>query len=213
MSPQIPRPRSSGHTQVGLGVIEARNGNGDITPPSGIDLETLSQMGGEAGVMYLGEQVKRLADEEHRAHAVIARAAAHAELAEQSADNANEAIRAVRDEVEGIKLALLGEVLPALQRQASHVERIVELQKAVVALDQRLGQPPGKLDQRASQVGELTASEIADLEREGTGLFAVVGRIVANQARLIKRVGFGAAAAAAGAPLAVEVVKWLLGGG
>lgn len=208
MSPQIPRPRSSGHTQVGLGAVEARNGNGDITPPSGVDLETL-----EAGVMYLGEQVKRLADEEHRAHTVIARAAAHAEMAEQSADNANEAIRAVRDEVEGIKLALLGEVLPALQRQASHVERIVELQKAVVALDQRLGQPPGKLDQRASQVGELTASEIADLEREGTGLFAVVGRIVANQARLIKRVGFGAAAAAAGAPLAVEVVKWLLGGG
>ena len=213
MTTQIPRPRSSGHTQVGLGVIEARNGNGDITPPSGIDLETLSQMGGEAGVMYLGEQVKRLADEEHRAHAVIARAAAHAELAEQSADNANEAIRAVRDEVEGIKLALLGEVLPALRHVQPMQTRVVELQRAVVALDERLGQPPGKLDQRASQVGDLTADEIAALEREGSGLFAVVGRVVANQARLIKRVGLGAAAAAAAAPVAVEVLKAIFGGG
>lgn len=212
MSPQIPRPRSSGHTQVGLGVVEARNGNGDITPPSGVDLETLSQMGVEEGVLYLGEQVKRLADAEHKAHTVIAKAAAHAELAEQSADAASEDLRAIRDDLESLKLALLGEVLPALRHVQPTLERVVELQKAVVGLDQRLGQPPQKLDQRSSQVGELTAAELTELE-QGTGLAGVAGRLVAGQARLAKRVGLGAAAAAAAAPVAVEVLKAIFGGG
>jgi hypothetical protein len=169
-------------------------------------------MGVEAAVVYLGEQVKRMADEEHRAYAVTARAAAHAELAEQSADAAREDLRQVREEIESLKLALLGEVLPALRHLPPLQTRVVELQRAVVALDERVGQPPGKLDQRASQVGDLTAAEIAELERDGTGLAGVLGRTVAAQARLIKRVGIGAATAAAAAPIAVELIRTIFGG-
>jgi hypothetical protein len=208
---RIPPPRPSGHTVVGLGLVEARNGNGESTPPSGIDLDTLGQMGLEAGVMYLGEQVKRLADEEHRAHTVIARAAAHAELAETSADRNGERLRELQSDVDTIRAALLGEVIPALERQSKALARIVELQAAVVALDARLGQPPTKLDQRSSQVGELTAAELTELE-QGTGLAGVVGRLVAGQARLAKRVGIGAGVAAAAAPVAIELVKYVFGG-
>jgi hypothetical protein len=213
-----PPQRPSGHTVVGLGAVEARNGNGhrdreeSPTPPSGIDLDTLGQMGLEAGVMYLGEQLRRMADEEHRSHSVIARAAAHAELAETSADRAVERLRELQGDVDTMRAAMLGEVIPALERQSKALARIVELQAAVVALDTRLGQPPTKLDQRSSQVGELTAAELTELE-QGTGLAGVVGRLVAGQARLAKRVGIGAGVAAAAAPVAIEVVKYLFGGG
>ncbi len=211
-----PPPRPSGHTVVGLGVVEARNGNGHRddtpTPESGIDLETRGNMGVEEGVLYLGEQMRRLADEAHKAQLVTARAAAHAELAETSADRNGERLRELQGDVDTLRAAMLGEVIPALEKQNKALARIVELQAAVVALDVRLGQPPTKLDQRSSQVGELTAAELTELE-QGTGLAGVVGRLVAGQARLAKRVGIGAGVAAAAAPVAVELVKYLFGGG
>lgn len=227
-----PRPRPSAHTQVGLGAVEAGNGN-DATPPSGIDLNALSKMGVEGGVLYLGGQIDRVADDLHREYSelrasqrrkhaenqetiarlehVSSRAAAHAELAEQAADSTLDAVHALREELDSVKLALLGEVLPALRHVQPTLERVVELQRAVVALAEQLGQPPQKLDQRSSQIGELTAEELVELE-QGTGLAGVVGRLVAGQARLAKRVGIGAAVAAASAPVAVEIIKAIFGG-
>lgn len=82
-------------------------------------------------------------------------------------------------------------------------------------LEKLVGKPPKKLESRASHAGELTAQELSDLER-GTGLAGVVGRLVAGQARLARKVAIGSALgagiAAGGAPVLVDLIKQLFGG-
>lgn len=76
-------------------------------------------------------------------------------------------------------------------------------------LDERMGQPPVDIERR-SQQGEHTPEELAALE-QGTGLAGVVGRLVAGQSKLTKRVGLVTVVGASVTPAIIEIIK-LFGG-
>ena len=123
---------------------------------------------------------------------IVERAAVHADRAATKAEDAFAAVGRV-----------LGEASVTRELAAGAV-------RDVAAVREIVGTPPVDLT-RASQVGEHTAEELAQLER-GTGIAGVVGRLVAGQSRLGKRVAIGAGISAAAAPIMVEIVKAIAGG-
>lgn len=174
-----PPPRPSGHTVVGLGAVEARNGNGHRdetpTPPSGIDLDTLGQMGLEGGMLYLGEQLKRLGDERRLDRSLIERSAMHSEMAANRADAAKEEVKALRGDVAGIRLVIEGDVMPSIKAIAKRV--------GAVEKGPREGSHP-QLEQLASLAVEDATTEVrrrrAQLEEEA----AARALRIANRARM-----------------------------
>lgn len=117
----------------------------------------------------------------------------------------------VRGEVRMLRLRISRLVDEAATKTAvRHLAGEVDDVKAtVMRIDSALGRPPQKLEQRASQ-SEYTPAELVELE-QGTGLAGVVGRLVAGQARLNRRVAIGAILGSAAVPLIAELLR-LLGG-
>lgn len=182
---RIPPPRPSGHTAVGLGAVEARNGghvidpreerDEAITPRSlELDVEALRGLAGDddasrSAVDYLAGQLRALRETVTRQDGTLAATARHAHGAEQAVarleDKAEERHKEVLTAISGVSGAL-GDVAAK-----------------VVDLDLQIGKEPEKVDlMRASQVGNLTAAELTQLE-QGTGLKGLVGRLVAGLAR------------------------------
>lgn len=229
MSQRIPPAKGPAQTMVGLGAAEyAHNGNGhrdeSPTPPSGITLPPeLRMMSPQELALYAIEQVRETRDE-------LIRHDANRKALDERRDGKIDAlisdVRSVlassrtRDEA---LFGLLG--LPALVETlaastVANQEAIVAIagklestEEKVDALDKRIGLPPEKIDLgRASLVKEHTAEELTAMEREGTGLFAVVSRLVAGQSRMAKRVAIGAGLSAAATPVLIEIVKAIAGG-
>lgn len=90
-------------------------------------------------------------------------------------------------------------------------KQLDELQGQLLTVAGVLGRAPAKLDSRVSQTGQLTAEEIAELER-GTGVAGVVGRLVVGQDKLVRRTGAvagGVATAGASPAWLPDVVEFL----
>lgn len=113
----------------------------------------------------------------------------------------------------------LSSALASLQQETiSHRAALAEttmetgiLRSSVTALNERVGVPPDKFEARISQIGQLTASELSDLERNGTGLFAAVAKNSAHISRIMSRVAIITVASTAAVPIVAEVIKFLVG--
>lgn len=109
---------------------------------------------------------------------------------------------------------ILEERFDRFEERTSHVvagltRKLDETQSAVSRLEARpdhtiaighivevLGTPPQKIDVlRASQIGQLTAAELTELER-GTGVQGMIGRLVAHDVRVAQAAGKAAGVAA-----------------
>lgn len=183
---RIPLPRPSGHTVVGLGAVEARNGGHAIDPREEhdeavtprsmeIDTESLRGLAGNdedarrGSVDYLAGQLREMREEIARQGTLSAATARHTHGAER-------AVVQLETKAEERHKELLG----ALKGVS---DAVGDLAGQVVNLDLQIGKEPEKIDlTRASQVGNLTAEELTQLEH-GTGLKGLVGRLVAGLAR------------------------------
>jgi len=224
-----PPPRPSGHTVVGLGAVES-NGNGrhdreeSPTPPSGFSLPPeLRMMSPQELALYAIEQVRETRDELIRHDA---NRKTHDERRDGKIDALISDVRALMAATKTRDEALFGLLgLPALVETlaaatVANQEAIVAIagkveatEDKLSALDERIGLPPEKIDLgRASLVKEHTAAELTAMEQEGTGLFAIVARLVAGQSRMAKRVAIGAGLSAAATPVLIEIVKAIAGG-
>lgn len=217
-----PPPRPSGQTVVGLGAVEHRATNRidsredrdeAITPQSGTDMAELHGLlsGDERSqvkaLFWISSQIGELRAELQRCDVVTGRAAAHAEHAERFAEATGMKVGAMAGDLASVSQALMTEVIPRMHQ-------LDDIASALARLEERLGDPPHAIDlSRASLVREHTAAELTAMEREGTGLFAVVSRLIAGQSRLWRRVAIGAGVSAAAAPVAIEIIKALIGGG
>lgn len=212
----IPPSRESGRTLVGL---EAPS---DVTPPSGIDLpRDLRQMTTHQLALYAIEHGKETRENFMR----LDRERRERERQRVKAEEERRKAYLQREiERDGRIDGLITDVREAVQlmraKDAALDEsdgKFLELAGRVATLTTALGQPPQKLETRASQVGELTAAELTELE-QGTGLAGVVGRLVAGQKRLERRVGLAAAlgsiaaSSPSWAPAAVDLVTKIFGG-
>lgn len=117
------------------------------------------------------------------------------------------ASQAKRDEAQAKRDEALFALLPIPARIAT-VEALAK------DLDERVGQAPNKLTERASLTRELTATEYVELER-GTGLAGVTGRLVAADRRLAARIGLVAVVASTVPQVALVLlaeghVAWIL---
>ena len=170
-----PRPMSS-VTSVGIGAVEESplpRDREQITPPSGTQQQTALRQG----------DVSLILTEIHRIEAKV--------------DATITDLRATRAAVNGTALQLSDERstqrdarlramdrLDAIDRTVAGLsEAVGSVGAAVIRIEAAVGQPPQKINiARASQQHELTAAELTALE-QGSGLFGVVGRLVANDAR------------------------------
>lgn len=178
----------------------------DLTPESGTDLtdlQALSRMTTSEYLLYLANQVREVREQLQRTQIAATKACAASHMAERHADANREGIRVLREDVESLKLAVLGELIPVARRSRERLD----------ALEDKIGSPPHTIDiGRASLVKDHSAAELTAMERDGTGLYAVVSRLIAGQSRMSKRVAIGAGVSAAAAPVIIELVKTLIGG-
>lgn len=210
-------PRDSSRTLIGL---EAPSS--DVTPPSGIDLpRDLRSMTTHQLALYAIEHGKETREnftrldrerrdrERERIAAEEKRRKAYLERENERDGKVDAMIRDVRAAVK-----MMREKDAAADHRAG---QLLAIDGRVASLTSVVGKAPQKLETRASQVGELTAAELTELE-QGTGLAGVVGRLVAGQKRLERRVGLAAAlgALAAGspswAPPAIDLLSRIFGG-
>lgn len=215
---KVPPPRPSSETMIGLGVSEVMGRRVDqSTPPSGTSIPPeLRMMSTQELALYAIEEV-RASREELMRH--DANRKAHDDKRDGKIDALISDVRSLmastrtRDEA---LFSLLG--MPALieslaNSTVANQEAIVAIAIKAEAIDVRLGSPPEKIDlNRASLVKDHTAEELTAMERDGTGLFAVVSKLVAGQSRMAKRVAIGAGVSAAAAPVLIEIVKAIAGG-
>lgn len=100
-------------------------------------------------------------------------------------------------------------------QHAELVRTVAQLASTVAAVNDRVGVPPEKFEARVSQVGNLTADEIADLEKNGSGLYGAVSKNSAAIDKLLKRVAYVTAATTAataiGSQLLPELIKFFAG--
>lgn len=188
-----PRPRESGRTITGLGVDEIRHRdrgarNGD-TPPSPISLDDYTRDVGDGPPTPRDDVTATLAradvdlilEEIHRA--VDARKEETAALRIDLTSKVDACI----DEVRAVSKAQQEQASSQAKRDEA-LFALLPIPARVEAIETTLGRAPGKLAERASQVGEKTAAELADLE-SGTGALGAIGWLVAGQSRLLARVG------------------------
>jgi chromosome segregation ATPase len=189
-------------TRVGLGVAETRFAarNGD-TPPSGIPMQLAR---GDVSII-----LERLIAAEEKIDALIS---------DGRGDRAK--LDGIRRELRTLRLY----AVRVAQHGEAHAKELDEIKGHMLALAgqiatvvESIGKAPQKLSERQSQQGELTKEELEQLE-QGTGLAGVVGRLVAGQKRLERRVGTAAvlgglaASSPSWAPAVVDVVSKLFGG-
>lgn len=223
MVPQWSRvPRPSEPTRVGLGVVEgSRARNGD-TPPSGVDLGDLTRGNGngpptprnplsetlaKGDVSVILEQINRAVDARKEETAAL-----RIDL-NGKVDACIDEVRAVAKTMHDFvtSQAKRDEAIFALLPIPARVDAVETLAKD---LDERVGQAPNKLAERASLTRELTSTEYVELER-GTGLAGVTGRLVAADRRLAARIGLVAVVASTVPQLALVLlaeghVLWIL---
>jgi hypothetical protein len=206
-----PPSRESGRTLVG---IEPPR-NGDITPPSGIDLpRDLRSMTTHQLALYAIEHGKETRDNFMR----LDRERRERERARLKAEEERRKAYLQRELERDARIdGLITDVRGAVQMMREKDAALDERDGRFLELAARVGQAPQKLEMRASQVGELTAAELTELE-QGTGLAGVVGRLVAGQKRLERRVGLAAAlgsiaaSSPSWAPAAVDLLSKVFGG-
>jgi len=170
-----PRPMSS-VTSVGIGAVESEplpREREQVTPPSGTQQQSALR---QADVSLILTEIHRI---------------------EEKVDATITDLRATRAAVNGVVLQVSDE--RGLQREARMramdrfdaldrtvaglSEAVGSVSAAVLRIEAAVGQPPQRISlARASQQHELTAAELTALE-QGSGLFGVVGRLVANDAR------------------------------
>ncbi len=153
--------------------------------------------------MYTLEALRQVTEDVSTARGVQERTARHVEHSAQQLDGMRAALLRSEEKIDRLTLVVEGfetRLLVALGQQG----------KRIAELDERLGQPPKDLG-RYSQQGQHTPDELAELER-GTGLAGVVGRTVAGQSKLTKRVGIVTVIGASITPAAIEIIRILTGG-
>jgi hypothetical protein len=185
--------------------VSSTNGNGqsDVTPSSGIDLAALRALNPSEAVVYLAEQIREQREEGQRHRAVSAKAAAYAEMATKAADRARDsaestvvAIATLRADTHAELDAISGRVIVAFGAQSL----------AIQALKDALGEAPRTIDPKESRSGDHSPEQLAAME-SGTGLAGIVGRMRAEQSRAARKQAISVGAAAAFAPVAVELIK------
>lgn len=130
-------------------------------------------------------------------------AIAHSRMAEVAALAARDKIEtlqaqigAFRGDTQAELDAISGRVIVAFGAQAV----------AIQALKDALGEVPRTIDPKESRSGEHNAEQLAAME-SGTGLAGIVGRMRAEQSRAARKQALSVGAAAAFAPVAVELIK------
>jgi hypothetical protein len=71
-----------------------------------------------------------------------------------------------------------------------------ELDTKIKRLADLVGQPPGSFDPRSSHVGQWTAAELADNEKNGTGIFRLVAQLASADRSILAKVAERAGAVA-----------------
>ncbi len=108
-------------------------------------------------------------------------------------DGIRRELRVLRHRIENIvKTAATKGDLAELQGVIVGLEggKIANIEKRVRAVQDAIGQPPGSIDlARASLAAQLTAEELTTLEREGTGFYAILARVLDGQKRLVAQAG------------------------
>lgn len=197
-----PRPRESGRTIAGLGVDEIRHRdrgarNGD-TPQSPISLDDYTRDVGEGPPTPRDDTSKMFAAADAAAimsqlsGAIEDRRREDARIASELGSQLGAKIDTCIDDVRALAKTVQEHVASQAKRDEA-LFALLPIPARVDAIEKTLGRAPGKLEERASQIGEKTAAELADLE-SGTGALGVLGRLVAGQARLLTRVGLVAVA-------------------
>ena len=173
-----------------------------VTPPNGSerDPQTLATLR-RGDVELVLEHVRRNRME------VLSRIA----QVESKVDGGIDDIRQIRGTLATINRSVAEErdiirdgLVRGLQRDAERATAIRNLSSevaalgaAVIRIEAAVGKPPEEISLgRASQTGDLTAAELEALEK-GSGLFRIVGRLIANDVRAAQEAGRAAGAAAA----------------
>lgn len=130
-------------------------------------------------------------------------AIAHSRMAEVAALAARDKLETLQAQLGSLRAdtqaeldAMSGRIIVAFGAQAV----------AIAALKEALGEAPRTIDPRESRSGEHSPEELAKME-SGTGLAGIVGRMRAEQSRAARKQAISVGAAAAFAPVAVELIK------
>lgn len=130
-------------------------------------------------------------------------AIAHSRMAEVAALAARDKLETLQAQLGSLRAdtqaeldAMSGRIIVAFGAQAV----------AIAALKEALGEAPRTIDPRESRSGEHSPEELARME-SGTGLAGIVGRMRAEQSRAARKQAISVGAAAAFAPVAVELIK------
>lgn len=95
------------------------------------------------------------------------------------------------------KLDRLAEAIEALRSRPDPTLAIGhELDAKIKRIADLVGQPPGQFDPRESHVGKMTAEEIADYEKNGTGIFRLIGQLASADRSILASVAAAAGRAA-----------------
>lgn len=194
--------RPQEHTSVGLGVVEgsrvragARNGD---TPPSGTyvgengngpktprDPVTAQLAQGDASLIL--SQINRSVAKHEHDNEIIA-GQIDALIIDSRADRAK--LDGLRREVRALRAYAVRTHDQGAQKSDTKAIKaeLDDMRAMLIRIEAALGRAPTKLEARASQQEEMTAAQMVELE-QGTGALGVVGRLVAGQARLMRRVG------------------------
>lgn len=130
-------------------------------------------------------------------------AIAHSRMAEVAALAARDKLETLQAQLGSLRAdtqaeldAMSGRIIVAFGAQAV----------AIASLREALGEAPRTIDPRESRSGEHSPEELARME-SGTGLAGIVGRMRAEQSRAARKQAIGVGAAAAFAPVAVELIR------
>ena len=197
-----PRPRESDRTLVGPPPIPRLD---QETPPSGTDLSDMQQLGPlgpHEAVRHLCARLKAGDDELVRMRAAVDRSAEQSRQAMVTADNT---LTRLLEEVGPIKATsarigdALFQLLPLPESMASFARSVVDLQKAVVRLDERLA----RTERRGESQNEIVERvAVLHLEDETTEVRARSLEVQRKHAARMVAIGW-----------AKRLGKWLFAGG
>ena len=184
-----------------MSVGNGRATSRDDTPEGGVSMMPLIRDAVEDG--NLAQAILICANVTERCVTHSHLAAHNAELAIYETRQTRAAVETIQAHIASLRAdtqaeldAISGRIIVAFGAQAV----------AIASLKEALGEAPRTIDPRESRAGEHSPEELARME-SGTGLAGIVGRMRAEQSRAARKQALSVGAAAAFAPVAVELIK------